>query len=137
MVHLRSYQSGETCEFLVEASGTMSALGGLASIRAATCVKPEQAPKARMRAPNLLPLGEGRWGRALQPSFDALLSRRGSGRSTYASLLTQHGRPAAIKDLRQQESEGLIVPTKPSNDGGGKEPWFGMCLNEARGERLA
>jgi hypothetical protein len=32
----------------------------------------------------------------------------------------------------RQASEGLIVPRKPGNAGGGKEPWFGVRLNEPR-----
>ena len=32
----------------------------------------------------------------------------------------------------RQASEGLIVPRKPDNAGGGKEPWFGVRLNEPR-----
>jgi hypothetical protein len=32
----------------------------------------------------------------------------------------------------RQASEGLIVPLKPANTGGGKEPWFGVRLNEPR-----
>ena len=37
----------------------------------------------------------------------------------------------------RQESEGLGVPLKPGNAGGGKEPWFGVCLDETRGGGLA
>jgi hypothetical protein len=32
----------------------------------------------------------------------------------------------------RQTSEGLIVPRKPGNADGGKEPWFGVRLNEPR-----
>ena len=32
----------------------------------------------------------------------------------------------------KQASEGPIVPMKPGNAGGGKEPWFGVRLNEPR-----
>ena len=31
-----------------------------------------------------------------------------------------------------QASEGLILPMNPGNAGGGKEPWFGVRLNELR-----
>jgi hypothetical protein len=44
------------------------------------------------------------------------------------------GRPGngSIGRRARQVSEGLIVPGKPSNAGGGKEPWFGVRLNEPR-----
>jgi hypothetical protein len=32
----------------------------------------------------------------------------------------------------RQASEGLIRPRNPGNAGGGKEPWFGVCLKEPR-----
>ena len=32
----------------------------------------------------------------------------------------------------RQASEGLIRPRNPGNAGGGKEPWFGVRLNEPR-----
>ena len=37
----------------------------------------------------------------------------------------------------RQASEGLIVPMKPGNAGGGKGPWFGVRSNEPRRGRLA
>jgi hypothetical protein len=36
-----------------------------------------------------------------------------------------------------QESEGLIVPSKLGNAGGGKEPWFGVRPDEPRRGGLA
>jgi hypothetical protein len=49
------------------------------------------------------------------------------------------GKPSNASSVRRavQESEGLIVPTKLGNAGGGKEPWFGVRLNEPRGGGLA
>ena len=32
----------------------------------------------------------------------------------------------------RQASEGLIRPMNPGHAGGGKEPWFGVRLNELR-----
>lgn len=75
--------------------GQRSALGGSANVRAATRVKPEQAPKGWMRAPSLLSLDEGRWGRSDRPTHEDRPARRGSGRSTYARGDWQHGRPVA------------------------------------------
>src|SRR5207245_1279575 len=64
-------------------------------VRAATRVKPEQAPKGWMRAPSLLSLDEGRRGRSDRPTHEDCPARRGSGRSTYARGDWQHGRPVA------------------------------------------
>jgi hypothetical protein len=44
-VHLGSYPRDGEGDRPVEASGTETRLGGSASVRAATRVKPEQAPK--------------------------------------------------------------------------------------------
>jgi hypothetical protein len=35
-------------------------------------------------------------------------------------------------DGPRQASEGLIRPENPGNAGGGKEPWFGVRLDEPR-----
>jgi hypothetical protein len=52
-VHLGSYPGDSEGDRPVEASGTEIRLGGSASVRAATRLKPEQAPKGLMRAPSL------------------------------------------------------------------------------------
>ena len=52
-VHLGSYQDGGKGDRPVEALGKGAHEGGLASVRAATRVKPEQASKGEMRAPTL------------------------------------------------------------------------------------
>ncbi len=59
---------------------------------------------------------------------------------------SQHGRPVglsgkpgngSIGSRVRQESEGLIVLSKPGNAGGGKEPWFEVRLDELRRGGLA
>jgi len=52
-VHLGSYPDGGKGDRPVEALGKGAHEGGLASVRAATRVKPEQASKGEMRAPTL------------------------------------------------------------------------------------
>src|SRR5262245_51599719 len=103
------------------------ASGGLASVRAATRVKPEQASKGKMRAPSPLSKDEGRRGRPDAPTRDGRPARRGSGRSTYARGDWQHGRPVglpgrlgntSIGRRARQVSEGLIRPENPGNAGG-------------------
>ncbi len=126
--------------------GQRSALGGSANVRAATRVKPEQAPKGWMRAPSLLSLDEGRRGRSDRPTHEDCPARRGSGRSTYARGDWQHGRPVAGPGRlgtcprgggARQASEGPIVPRKLGNASGGKGPWFGVRSEERRGGGLA
>jgi hypothetical protein len=145
-VHLGSYPGGGEGDRPVEALGTKAREGGLASVRAATRVKPEQASKGGMRAPNRLKFGEGRRGRSEQPTDEDRSARRGNGRGTHTRIGAQHGRPVAVRgsdprpsswDGPRQESEGPIVPTKPVNAGGGKGPWFGVRRDEPRGGGLA
>jgi len=95
-VHPGSYPSSGEGDRPVEASGTTVRIGGLASVRAATRVKPEQASKAKMRALSRHQNGEGRWGRSEQPTGEDQPARRGTGRGTQASIGAQHGRPAAV-----------------------------------------
>jgi hypothetical protein len=145
-VHLGSDPGDGEGDQAVEAPGTPARIGGSASVRAATRVKPEQASKGLMRAPSPLSMDEGRCGRRDAPTDERRPARRGSGRSTYARENWQHGRPVAlvgqpangpIEGRARQASEGLIVPLKPGNAGGGKEPWFGVRANEPRKGRLA
>jgi len=145
-VHLSSDPGGGEGDRAVEASGTSARCGGSASVRAVTRVKPEQASKSLMRAPSPLSMDEGRCGRLDAPTNEGRSARRGSGHSTYAREDWQHGRPVALvgsmtngpaEGRARQASEGLIVPLKPGNAGGGKEPWFGVRPNEPRTGRLA
>jgi hypothetical protein len=145
-VHLSSDPGGGTGDQAVEAPGTSARIGGSASVRAATRVKPEQASKGLMRAPSPLSKDEGRCGRLDAPTNEGRPARRGSRRSTYAGEDWQHGRPVAVaghsahglaEGRERQASEGPIVLVKPGNAGGGKGPWFGVCANEPRTGRLA
>ena len=145
-VHLGSDLGGGEGNRAVEAPGTSARSGGSASVRAVTRVKPEQASKGLMRAPSPLSMDEGRCGRSDAPTEEGRPARRGSGHSTYARGDWQHGRPIALAESTangpaegraRQASEGLIVPLKPSNAGGGKGPWFGVRPDEPRTGRLA
>src|SRR4030042_2105764 len=95
-----------------------------------------------MRAPSLLSIDEGRRERPDTPPREGRSARRGSGRGTYTRGDSQHGRPVGLPGRpgngsngrrAPQASEGLIVPMKPGNAGGGKEPRFGVRSNEPRG----
>ena len=134
-VHLGSDLGGGEGDRAVEAPGASVRSGGSASVRAVTRVKPEQASKGLMRAPSPFSMDEGRCGRPDTPTQEGRPARRGSGHSTYARGDWQHGRPVALagstangpaEGRARQASEGLILPLKPSNAGGGKGPWFGV-----------
>ena len=43
----------------------------------------------------------------------------------------RHAQPA-VGVGRGRESEGLVLPSKPGNAGGGKEPWFWVLVREWR-----
>jgi hypothetical protein len=145
-VHLSSSPGGGEGDRAVEALGRQARSGGSASVRAVTRVKPEQASKSLMRAPSPLSMDEGRCDRPDTPTDDGRSARRGSGHSTYARADWQHGRPVGqvgrlangpAEGRARQASEGLVVPSKPGNAGGGKGPWFGVRPNEPRTGRLA
>ena len=42
-----------------------------------------------------------------------------------------HAQPAGGVG-RRRESEGLVLPWKPGNAGGGKEPWFWVLVRKRR-----
>ena len=128
--------------------GQRPTMGGSASRRAATCVKPEQASNVTSRGLNGLNNREGRWGPCEHPTDDHGFARRGKGRGTSAQHTGQHGRSHAARRAPRSiirveprgKSEGLIVPSAPGgphNRRGGKEPWFATCLNESRSRSLA
>jgi hypothetical protein len=119
--------------------------GRLANVRAATRVKPEQAPKGLMRGLSRPDNGEDQWcpGERTEAPGRA---RRGMGRSTYRRHTTQRGRSVtgsritghlSAEDRLWQKSEEPIVVRKPGNAGGAKGLWFGMCHNELNERGLA
>jgi hypothetical protein len=116
----------------------------LATVRAATRVKPEQASKGLMRESSRPDNGEDQW----YPSgrTEALgYARRGIGRSTYRGHATQHGRSAtgyraihlSVEGRPWQKSEEVIVARKLGNASGAKHLWFGMRHNELNERGLA
>ncbi len=72
-------------------------MGGSASRRAATRVKPAQASKGKMRAPTGPNNREGRWTPSEEPTEEDGVARRGRGRGTSAQSPAQHGRPRAAR----------------------------------------
>lgn len=115
--------------------GQKAAMGGRASAQAATRVNLEQASKVNSRTPTRLSNGEGQ-GRAEDPSQATRVVRRGSESGMRTRSDGQRGRSARVRanssqlfarKWRARKSEGLVVPPKPVNTGGGKEP----CLWDA------
>jgi hypothetical protein len=145
-VHLGSYLDGWKGDRLVEAPGTQAHVGGSASMRAATRVKPEQASKWQIVGAEP-PLDRRRLpGSSEQPidDDDPPTGVMGAARMHTTSHDTgglwqraQSWRNRATSGGLPQESEEPIVPMKPGNAGGGKGLWFGVCLDENRAGRLA
>jgi hypothetical protein len=113
-----------------------------ASWQAVTRVNTEAAPKDTMRRPTLPGVG-GRLVRighewTTQPICFAGVV----GGSMPARSDGQHGKPARVGDRLTltatlggwpvRVTEGLVVPTRPGNAGGGKGPWFQGADGAAR-----
>jgi hypothetical protein len=137
-VCLGSYLSGGHGDVTVDASGTeVSHSERLATVRAATRVKPEQAPKGLTWRSSRPYNGEDHW-RTVWTTESAVRIHRGMGRSMHRSTRTQpreicRGAPArrngSIRSRPKQKSEELIVAMKPGNAGRAKGLWFGVRLN--------
>ena len=137
-VCLGSYLGGVVGDGCVEAPGTEVSMNErLATVRAATRVKPEQASKDLMRGSSRPDNGEDQWCPCWRTEAQGH-TRRGIGRSTYRGHTTQHGRSAtgyrpihlSAEGRPWQKSEEPIVVRKPGNAGGAKGLWFGVGHNE-------
>ena len=109
-------------------------------------VNPEQASKVMMRTPARLVFGEGRCAAGKEPTHAPAAVRRGIGSSARGRFSVQRGRSACVRGgnpqrrcvrRRAQKSERLIVPLKPGNAGGGKEPHFRMLPRKTKEGGLA
>jgi hypothetical protein len=89
--------------------------------------------------PTRLHNGEGGTGREETVKSTGSV-HRGTGDGTWERYLGQRGRPGLSEgsDLKRQrswwpdrESERVIVPPKPGNAGGGKDPHFWNAAKEA------
>src|SRR5262249_23150075 len=117
----------------------------LATVRAATRVKPEQASKAVPRGSSRPDTGEDQWCECQRTEAHGH-ARRGIGHSTYRRHTTQRGRSALAFSAREhrhrwwrrgQKSEEPIRARKPGNAGRAKGLWFGMRHNETNERGLA
>ena len=117
----------------------------LATVRAATRVKPEQASKELTRGSSRPDNGEDQWCSCQRTEAHGH-ARRGIGRSTYRGHTMQHGRSVpevhntghlSAEGRPWQKSEEPIRARKPGNAGGAKGLWFGVCHNELNERGLA
>ena len=122
---------------------TNAASGGGANRRAVMCVKPEQASKGKLWTPTRPEFGEGStiWGSSRQMHLDWSTGVMGTARRDRG--LRKRGRPVpdegsglngAKWHRSWRESDRVIVPPKPGNAGGGKDPdfWYVFEANEVR-----
>jgi hypothetical protein len=109
-------------------------------------VNPEQASKVKSRTPTHLRSGEGRSVPEKRPSSATGAVRRGSGSGMHEGMCGQRGRSGAVRGRspqrflrkrRHRKSDGLVVPQRPRNGGGGKEPNFWDASDEAKDRGVA
>src|SRR3989337_1117516 len=124
-------------------------MGGSASRRAATRVKPEQASKGNRERRPALKTGKAAGARRSNRPEKARSLTGVGGVARRHRAWRQAGAPArrgvaALSSGFRREprwvSEGSTVPfglTRQQNWWGGRGPWFGVCLNGPRGGRLA
>jgi hypothetical protein len=122
---------------------TNAAFGGGANRRAVTSVKPEQASKGKLWTPTRPEFGEGStdWESSRQMHLDRSTGVVGTARRDRGSR--KRGRPVldegsglngAVRQRSRRESDRVIVPPKPGNADGGKDPdfWYVFEANEVR-----
>jgi hypothetical protein len=134
-----SWQAVRPGNWPCRSPATNLTLGGGANRRAVTCVKPEQASKGKLWTPTRPEFGEGStvWGSSRQMHLDRSTGVRGTARRDRGSR--KRGRSArdegsglngAEGQRSARKSDRVVVPPKPGNAGGGKDPDF-WCVFEA------
>jgi hypothetical protein len=134
-----SWQAVRMGNWPYRSPATKAALGGRANRRAVTCVKPEQASKGKLWTPTRPKRGEGStvWGSSRQMHLDRSTGVVGTARRDRGSR--KRGRSTcdegsdlndAVRRRSVWKSDRVVVPLKPGNSGGGKDPDF-WCVFEA------
>ena len=134
-----SWQAVWPGNWLYRSPATKAALGGRANWLAVTRVKPEQAPKGKMWMPIPPENGEGStdWGSSRREHLDR--STGVMGTASRERGLRKRGRPVLAEGSGLNGTSGcrvgrvsdrVVVPWKPGNAGGGKDPDF-WCAFEA------
>jgi len=138
-----SWQAVRSGNWPCRSPATNLALGGGANRRAVTCVKPEQASKGKLWTPTRPKIGEGStvWGSSRQTHLERSTGVRGTARRDRGSR--KRGRSvrdggSGLNDAEghwsARKSDRVVVPPKPGNSGGGKDPdfWYVFEANEVR-----
>ena len=138
-VCLGSYLSNVRGDACIDASGKQACLKDTsANVRAATKVKPQQAPISLTWRSSRPYNGEDHR-RVVRTTEAATRVHRGikAQHAQIRQIETREicrGAPVrcngSIRSRPRQKSEELIVVTKPGNAGGAKGLWFGVRLNE-------
>jgi hypothetical protein len=134
-----SWQAVRLGNWPYRSPATKAALGGRANRRAVMCVKPEQASKGKLWTPTQPEDGKGSTirGSSRQMHLERSTGVRGTARRDRGSR--KRGRPVldggsglngAVRHRSERESDRVVVPLKPGNAGGGKDPDF-WCVFEA------
>jgi hypothetical protein len=134
-----SWQAVRLGNWLYRSPATNTALGGGATRRAVTRVKPEQASKGKLWTPTRPKYGEGStvWGSSRHMHLERSTGVVGTARRDRGSR--KRGRPildegsglnGAEEHRSRRASDRVVVPLKPGNAGGGKGPDF-WCVFEA------
>jgi hypothetical protein len=128
-----SWQEAWLGNWLGLSPATKAAIGGRANRRAVTRVKSEQASKEKLWTPTRRNLGEGRviWGSSRQTHPDWSTGVMGTARRDRGAR--KRGRPVlgegsglngSVRHRSARDSDRVVVPSKPGNAGGGKDPDF-------------
>ena len=129
---------------MVEAWETEGGVRPSASWQAVTRVNTETAPKDTMRRPTLPGLGEGWYGpdavcgrrvRSASPGWWVTACQQGTTGNTGSPSEVagdRLGHQTHLASGRRRVAEGLVLPMKPGNAGGGKGPWFQGADGAAR-----
>ena len=138
-----SWQAAWVGNCLRRSPATKAALGGRATRRAVPCLKPEQASKGKLWTPTRPKNGEGSTirGSSRQMHLDRSTGVVGTARRDRE--LRKRGSPVldlgsglngAARRRSVRESDGVVVPPKPGNSGGGEGPdfWCVFKANEVR-----
>jgi hypothetical protein len=127
---------------VVEAWETEGGFRPSASWQAVTCVNTQAAPKCTMRRPTPPEQGEGWHGsndrttvRSASPGWWVTACQQGTTGNTGSPSEVagdRLGHQARLASGYRRVAEGLVVPMKPGNAGGGKGPWFQGADEAAR-----
>ena len=134
-----SWQAAQLSNRLDRSPATKSASGGRATRRAVMRMKPEQASKGKLWTPTRPKRGEGSTdrGSSRQMHLDRSTGVVGTARRDRGSR--KRGRSTcdegsdlndAVRRRSVWKSDRIVVPLKPGNSGGGKDPDF-WCAFEA------